>query len=71
MTPTNPDGAYGSGRRILDESKAASVKDYIAHLIAVAAEMPEGETRLAIEARIGRAVMELTAIHQRLANTQL
>lgn len=65
---TTPRGHYGSGQRILDESKAASCRDAIAHYARVVAELAEGSAeRLGVEARIGREAVKLAELEATLA----
>lgn len=59
---------YGSGARLLDESKAASCRSCIAHYTATIHTLREGSAeRLAMEARIGREAVRLAEIQSRLA----
>ena len=58
---------YGSGQRILDESKAESARDGIRKMAQLVQQAPP-EEREKIEARIGRLAMELLLIEKRLDN---
>jgi hypothetical protein len=65
---SNPDGCYGSGKRVIDESKAASCRDSIAAMIATAGALDEYDPmRWEIEGRIGREAIRLAEIEKRLA----
>jgi CII-binding regulator of phage lambda lysogenization HflD len=60
------DGAYGSGKRILDESRAETCRDAMQQLARIVEHM-NGHERTEIEARVGRYAIELMAIEKRLA----
>ena len=60
---------YGSGQRLLDESKAASCRDCIAEYTRLIQTLqPDSPERLAMEARIGREALRLAEIESRLAH---
>lgn len=62
---TNPDGCYGSGKRIIDEMKEASAVAALDALISIATN--GGQSWESLEARIGREAIRLWEIRKRLA----
>jgi hypothetical protein len=68
MIAAPSDGAYGSGKRILDEMKAASSQDALEDLIRKAGQLDEHDPlRWDIEGRIGREAVRLWGIRARLS----
>lgn len=59
--------SYGSGQRQIDECKADTAREAIAHYARVAKDWPDGSVeRDALEARCGRESMRLAEIESRL-----
>jgi hypothetical protein len=67
MTYAPIDGPYGSGRRTVDEMKAASSWDALEDLIRKAGQLVEHDpSRWELEGRIGREAVRLWEIRARL-----